>query len=248
MRFAVGDHIDQYERVRSLGEGAYAETYEAIDTTSGVTVGLKCLNPNLFADPHHFQRFRREAAIVSRLDHPNALRSHDDHANRTEPHLVLEFVGGANLRARVRDLGGPVPIPIAVDWGRQLAAAREYLHAHGIVHRDLKPDNVLVTTDGGLRLMDFGTALLDGAERRTWRHVGESLGTPDPMSPEQIKGDRGDARGDLYSLGVLMYELLTGQVPFSGDNWMVTMALPLVSEPVPIRKHRPDVSPQLEAV
>jgi len=248
MRYPPGSQIDRYEVIEELGEGAYAESYKARDTETGATVVLKCLNPNLFADPHNFQRFRREAEVVSRLDHPNVLRSLDDHANRTEPYLVLEYVDGENLRRRIRDLHRPVPIELAENWGHQLADALAYLHEHGIVHRDLKPENVIVAADGTLRLMDFGTALLEGARRLTWRHLGESLGTPDYMSPEQIKGQRGDVRSDIYGWGVLMYEILTGRVPFAGDNWMATMAAHLQQDPKPIRSLRPDVSAALEAV
>jgi eukaryotic-like serine/threonine-protein kinase len=248
MRYPPGSRIDRYEVIEELGEGAYAESYKACDTETGTTVVLKCLNPNLFADPHNFQRFRREAEVVSRLDHPNVLRSLDDHANRTEPYLVLEYVDGENLRRRIRDLHRPVPIALASDWGHQLADALAYLHEHGIVHRDLKPENVIVAEDGTLRLMDFGTALLEGARRLTWRHTGESLGTPDYMSPEQIKGLRGDVRSDIYGWGVLMYEILTGSVPFSGDNWMATMAAHLQQTPKPLRQLRPEVPAALEAV
>jgi eukaryotic-like serine/threonine-protein kinase len=248
MRYQPGTRIDRYEIVEELGEGAYAESYKAMDTETSTPVVLKCLNPNLFADPHNFQRFRREAEVVSRLDHPNVLRSLDDHANRTEPYLVLEYVEGENLRRRIRDLHRPVPIDLARNWAHQLADALAYLHAHGIVHRDLKPENVLVAEDGTLRLMDFGTALLEGAKRLTWRHMGESLGTPDYMSPEQIKGNRGDVRSDIYGWGVLMYEVLTGRVPFSGDNWMATMAAHLQANPKPVRQIRSDVPAALEAV
>jgi len=248
MRHEPGSRIDRFEIVEELGEGAYAESYRAVDTESGTDVVLKCLNPNLFADPHNFQRFRREAEIVSRLDHPNVLRSLDDHANRAEPYLVLEYVDGQNLRRKIGELHQRVPIDLATDWGRQLASALDYLHANGIVHRDLKPENVIVAGDGQLRLMDFGTALLDGARRLTWRHTGESIGTPDYMSPEQIKGTRGDDRSDVYGWGVLMYEVLTGRVPFEGDNWMATMAAHLQADPKPIRQRRPDVPPALEAV
>ena len=248
MRLSPGTLVDRYEILEELGEGAYAETYKARDTRDGRVVVLKAFNPNLFADPHTFQRFRREAQIVTRLDHPNVVRSLDDEANRTEPYLILEYIEGDNLRHYGGSLGHAVPIDTAIDWGRQLAAALEYLHERGIVHRDLKPENVIVSTDGQLRIMDFGTAMLDGAKRLTWRHLSESLGTPDYMSPEQIKGERGDARSDLYAWGVLMYEVLTGRPPFEGDNWMATMAGHLQADPKPLRSHRKDVPPALEAV
>jgi serine/threonine-protein kinase len=248
MRFAPGSHVDQFEIVEELGEGAYAETYKARDTSTGGVVVLKIMDPQLVADPLNFSRFRREAKIVSELDHPNVLKSLDTENHRNEPYLVLEYVEGENLRQHAATLGGPVPVATAIDWGRQLADALVYLHSHGIVHRDLKPENVLITADGTLRITDFGTALLDGAKRLTWRHLSESLGTPDYMSPEQIKGNRGDARSDIYAWGVLMYEVLTGRTPFGGDNWMAVMGAHLQADPKPLRSYRKDVPPQLEAV
>jgi len=161
---------------------------------------------------------------------------------------VLEYIEGDNLRRRLRNFEGPVPVEKAVDWGRQLAEALAYLHSQGIVHRDLKPENVLVTGDDQLKIADFGTALLAGARRLTWRHLSESLGTPDYMSPEQIQGERGDPRSDVYAWGVMMYEMLTGRVPFEGDNWLAAMAGHLQNTPKPIRSLRKDVPPGLEAV
>jgi len=248
VRHQPGELVDRYEILGSLGEGAYAETYKARDTSSGDTVVLKMPNPNLFADPGLFQRYRRESDIARTLDHPGVQRGVDGGDTRTEPYLVLEYVDGENLRVVLR--GGPdrVPIDTVIDWGRQLAAALAYLHAHGVVHRDMKPENILVTRDGSLKISDFGTAMLEGARRLTWKHLSESLGTPDYMSPEQIQGGRGDARSDVYAWGVMMYELLTGRVPFRGDNWMAVMAGHLGEHPAPIASLRPDVPPALAAV
>jgi serine/threonine protein kinase len=243
-----GDLIDRYEVIGALGAGAYAETYKAKDTTTGETVVLKMSNPNLFADPALFQRYRREADIARKLDHPGVQRGLDTGANRTEPYLVLEYIDGDNLRRVLRAEPGPVPIAKAIDWGRQLAEALAYLHAHGIVHRDLKPENILVTADGRLKIADFGTATLEGARRLTWKHLSGNLGPPDYMSPEQCQGERGDARSDIYAWGVMVYELLTGRVPFGGDNWLAVMAGHLGENPAPIHKLRPDVPPALEAV
>ena len=248
MRYQPGSRIDRYEVLEALGKGAYAETYKARDTATGDTVVLKSPDPMLFADPGLFQRFRRETEIARRLHHPGVQRSVDLAEKRSEPYLVLEYVDGDSLRQRLRQYEGPVPIDQALDWGRQLAEALAYLHANGIVHRDLKPENVLVDSNGTLKILDFGTALLRGARRLTWRHLSESLGTPDYMSPEQVQGNRGDARSDIYSWGVIMYELLTGRVPFGGDNWLAVMAGHLQSTPTRILKLRPDVSPALDAV
>jgi serine/threonine protein kinase len=248
MRFAPGQRIDGYEVVELLGAGAYAETYLARDVEGGDPVVLKSPNPTLFADPALFQRYRRETEVAKRLDHPGVQRSLDLGADRTEPYLVLEYVEGENLRRRLRRFEGPVPLDTAIDWGRQLADTLAYLHRQGIVHRDLKPENILVTPDDRLKIADFGTALLAGARRLTWKHLSESLGTPDYMSPEQVQGDRGDARSDIYAWGVMMYEFLTGRPPFEGDNWMAVMAGHLQKTPPPIRQYRHDVPPALEAV
>jgi serine/threonine-protein kinase len=248
VRHAPGDVVDHYQIVEGLGEGAYAEIYRARDAATGADVVLKCPNPLLFADPAIHQRFQREAEIGRRLDHPGVQRSLDAGEHRSEPYMVLEYVEGENLRKRLRQFEGPVPVAKAVDWGSQLADALAYLHGLGIVHRDLKPENILVTSDGQLKIADFGTALMTGARRLTWRHLSDSLGTPDYMSPEQIQGNRGDARSDVYAWGVMMYEFLTGRVPFEGDNWLAAMAGHLRRAPDPIHRLRPDVPRGLEAV
>jgi serine/threonine-protein kinase len=182
------------------------------------------------------------------LQHDGVQRSLDLGESRTEPYLVLEYIEGDNLRRRLRGFEGPVPVDKAVDWGHQLAEALAYLHSQGIVHRDLKPENVLVTSDDKLKIADFGTAMLAGARRLTWRHLSESLGTPDYMSPEQIQGERGDPRSDVYAWGVMLYEMLTGSVPFPGDNWLAAMAGHLQADPKSIRSIRKDVPPGVEAV
>jgi serine/threonine protein kinase len=247
-RFKAGDRLDHYEIDQLLGEGAYAEIYKAEDVDTGDTVVLKCPNPQLFAEPALFNRYRREAEVARRLDHPGVQRSLDTGQNRSEPYLVLEYVDGEPLRRRLRRGEGPLPIDQAVGWGRQLAETLAYLHRQGIVHRDLKPENVLVTPDGRLKIADFGTAQLAGARRLTWKHLSESLGTPDYMSPEQVQGARGDNRSDIYAWGVMMYEMLTGQVPFQGDNSLAVMAGHMQADPEPPRAIRPEIPPALEAV
>jgi serine/threonine-protein kinase len=245
-RFQPGQSVDRYQILELLGVGAYAETYKALDTRTGTTVVLKMPDPGLFADPGLFSRYKREAEVASRLDHPGVQRGVDRGESRTEPYLALEYIEGESLRARLR--GKRTGVGQAVDWGRQLVEALAYLHGQGIVHRDLKPENVLVDTQGRLKISDFGTARLDGARRLTWKHLSESLGTPDYMSPEQVQGERGDARSDIYAWGVMMYEMLTGETPFRGDNAMAVMAGHLQGNPRPIRRARPEVPLALEAV
>ena len=248
MRFSPGSTVDHFEILEPLGEGAYAETYKARDERSGGLVVLKFPHPSLFADPATFQRFQREVKIARTLDHPGVIRSLDGAESRTEPYLVLEYVEGDDFRHQLRELGGRVPVLVALDWGHQLATTLHYLHEHGVTHRDLKPENLLVTPDGKIKVIDFGTALLIGAKRLTWRHLTEGVGTPDYMSPEQIQGERGDPRSDIYAWGVIMYELLTGQPPFKGDNWMAVMAGHLTRNPEPVTKLNPDVPAALDAI
>ena len=248
MRFQPGQLLDQYEIIEPIGAGAYAEVYKARDTKTGQTVMLKCPNPLLFADPKLYQRFMREAEIARHLDHPLVQHSLDLGHNRSEPYMVLEYVEGENLRRRIREFTGPIPIDVVLDWGKQLATVLAYLHKNGVVHRDLKPENIIITNDDKLKIVDFGSAMLQGARRLTWRHLSDSTGTPDYMSPEQIQGERGDARSDIYAWGVMMYELLTDHVPFEGDNWLAVMAGHMQRTPKPIHALRHDVPPALEAV
>jgi serine/threonine-protein kinase len=247
MRHKPGETIDHYEILESLGEGAYGETYKARDTRTDEIVLLKSPDPNLFADPAVYQRFKRETEITRKLDHPGVQRSLD-FQDGSEPFLVLDYIEGRNLRLEERAHDDQIPIDTALGWGRQLADALCYLHEHGITHRDLKPENILISPDGHITILDFGSALATGVRRLTWRNLTENVGTPDYMSPEQIQGGRGDSRSDIYAWGILMYETLTGEVPFGGDNWLAVMAGHLQGTPRRIREVRPEVSPQLEAV
>lgn len=248
MRHECGELIDHYEIVGELGEGAYAETYKARDMADGSLVVLKFPDPNTFADAQIYQRFQRETKIAGGLDFAGVQRSYGVNTDARDPYLVLEYVDGDTLRARGHEFHGPMPLDTALDWGLQIARAIQYLHRNGITHRDLKPENVLVGNDGVLKVADFGTALVAGARRLTWRNLTESIGTPDYMSPEQIQGERGDVRSDVYAWGVMMYEMLVGRVPFEGDNWLAVMAGHLRRTPQRIRDLRPEVSPQIEAV
>ncbi len=246
-QLGAGTVIDHYRIVRRLGEGGFSEAYEAIDERTEARVVLKLPSLAIIGDPQTFERFRREMAIARRLDHPNVQRSLDVGENRSRPYLVLEYVEGETLRQSLR---GRLPLSVdeAVGYGTQLAGALAHAHAHGIAHRDLKPENVLVTTDGQLKLFDFGIALMAGARRVTWRYLNDRLGTPDYMAPEQIEGKRGDQRTDVYALGVMLYEFLAGQVPFVGDNALAVMSQTVHDAPVPLHERNREVPPPLEAV
>jgi len=163
------------------------------------------------------------------------------------PYIVLEYVEGESFR-RYLDDHKPLPLDRAIDFANQLAQALAYCHAQGVVHRDLKPENVLITSDGVLKLMDFGIALLEGAKRVTWGSFSPAVGTPDYMAPEQVRGERGDDRTDVYSVGVILYEMLAGEVPFRGDNSLAIMSQRVNQDAPRVDQVRPEVPLGLAAV
>ncbi len=241
-----GERLDRFTIVETIGHGAFSDIYLATDP-EGRRVVLKCPHEALLGDVSAFDRFRRELEIVRRLDHPGIQRSFDEGEDRSRPYLVMEYVEGETLRERLRR-EGRLPIGQAVDIGEQLAAAMASAHAQGIFHRDLKPENVLVASEGRVVVTDFGIALMAGARRLTWRWLTSTMGTPDYMAPEQIEGRRGDARTDVYALGVILFEMLAGRVPWEGDNPLAVMSQH-VSAPLPsLLEIDPSIPPPLEAI
>src|SRR5579883_200694 len=226
-----------------------SESYRANDARSGGQVVLKFPHVGLIGDPAVFSRFQREIEIGRRLVHPNVQRLLDAGRldNGVSPYIVMEYVEGQSLRNYLAE-HKPLSIDQAIDFAGQLAAALSYCHQQGVVHRDLKPENVLVTPDGQLKLIDFGIALLEGARRVTWGSLSSTVGTPDYMAPEQIRGERGDERTDVYAAGVILYEMLTGQVPFQGDNPLAIMSQHVERDPPSVRELRPEVPETLAAV
>jgi eukaryotic-like serine/threonine-protein kinase len=243
----AGEVVDHYTVVRRLGGGGFADVYEAVDERDGTHVVLKLPNIAILGDPQTYERFRRELEITKRLDHPNIQRPLNVGEKHSRPYIVLEYVEGETLREHLR---GRLPLPEseAVANAVQLACALSHAHEHGVAHRDLKPENVLVTADGSLKLFDFGIALLSGARRVTWRGLTNAVGTPDYMAPEQIQGKRGDERTDIYALGTMLYEMLTGSVPFKGDNPLAVMQQVVSTPPQPVCRRNHAVSAALEAV
>jgi serine/threonine-protein kinase len=241
-----GAKLDQFTVVRAIGHGAYSDVYLAEGPEGGQVV-LKCPHESIMGDVATFDRFRRELEISRRLRHPGIQRSLDFTADRSRPYMVMEYVEGETLRAylaREKRLS----VERAVDFGCQLAAAMAYAHSQGVIHRDLKPGNVLVTADGRLVVTDFGVALMAGARRLTWRWFSTALGTPDYMSPEQIQGRRGDARTDVYAIGVMIYEMLAGRVPWDGDNALAVMSQAINSEVPPLHELNHDVPPPIDGI
>jgi serine/threonine-protein kinase len=250
MRFAPGQTLNErYEILEALGQGGMGEAYKARDRATGQLVVVKIPYASMIGDPATYSRYQRELDIGKRLDHPGIQRFLADGRldDSVAPYLVFEFIDGHNLRDFLNK-AAPLDVAQAVDFASQIADVLQYVHAHGVVHRDLKPENLLITPDGKLKLVDFGIALLRGARRLTFSHLSSEVGTPDYMAPEQVQGERGDARTDVYALGVILYEMLSGQVPFQGDSPLAVMSQ-RVTTPAPLlRSVRHDVPPALEAV
>jgi hypothetical protein len=209
--------VDRYQLHELVGTGGMSRVYRAWDRTLDREVAVKLLHPHLAGEAESRQRFSREARAVAKLRHPNILEIFDFSGEPTQPaYIVTEFIHGITLRRFAEQTGFALP-SLAALCGHALAEALEHAHALGIVHRDLKPENVMVSEDGQLKLMDFGIArFLDSGERMTM--TGALIGSPAHMAPELIEGKEADARSDLFSLGTLLYWLMTGALPFQAGN------------------------------
>jgi serine/threonine-protein kinase len=242
----IGDVIaGRYRLEGLLGRGGMSSVYWAHDRVLERDVAVKVLHERLSADPDQVERFRREARAIASLSHPNVVRVIERGQVNGSEFIVFELVRGKNLKALLLGRRG---LPVAQALGLTLQAARGLAaaHEHGIVHRDVKPQNVLVDDDGAAKVTDFGVARAAAADALT--QSGTVLGTSDYLSPEQASGRPVDARSDQYSLGVLLFELLTGEVPYPAET-PVAAALRHVNDPVPsVRDYRPEVSPRVDAI
>jgi serine/threonine protein kinase len=201
----------------------------------------------MLGDPAQFERFQREMAVMSTLDHPVILKGLGSGKYNRIPYLVTEFVDGQSLRALI-DASAPLPTARAVSLARKIADGLAYCHDHDVIHRDLKPENILITTGDQPVIMDFGLALTKGAHRVTYSNLSATMGTPDYMAPEQIEGQRGDRRTDVYALGTILYEMLAGRTPFTGDSNMAVMAQHLRGTAPRLDRVNTKMSPELAAV
>lgn len=246
---AAGDLLgDRYLLERPIGSGGMATVWRAVDRHTGQAVAVKLMHPRVQDDPDLLLRFRREADVVTRLDHPCIVRLLDQDAGADDgPYIVFELVEGTTLKALIRQRG-PLPPAEAASIASQVARGLELAHRSGIVHRDIKSHNVLVTEGGVAMLTDFGIArLLDGMQDGLTR-TGTVLGTSDYLAPEQARGLPVDGRTDVYALGIVLYESLTGELPFPADTPM-GVALRQVRDPMPDpRAVRVDVPAYLAAI
>ena len=234
----------RYRILRKLGTGGMANVYLAEDEVLGRRVAIKILNDRHAGDDQFVERFRREAKNAASLSHPNIVSIYDRGEAEGTYYIAMEYLDGRSLKELIV-ARGPAPIHLAVDYTRQILAAIRFAHRHGIVHRDIKPHNVLVDGEGRLKVTDFGIARA-GVSQMT--EAGSIIGTAQYLSPEQAKGAPVDQTSDLYSVGVVLYELLTGEVPFSGDTPVEIAMKHLSTVPEPPSSKRADIPRDLDLV
>jgi serine/threonine protein kinase len=243
----VGEVLsDRYELEELVGTGGMSSVYRAHDRLLDRKVALKILHQQYGDDPEYVERFRREARSVASLSHPNVVTVIDRGEHDGRQFIVFEYVDGENLK-RLIQREGPLPVDQAIGLALQIARGLSFAHQQGLVHRDVKPQNVLLNGNGQAKVTDFGIARsLDVQHGMT--QTGTVLGTSDYIAPEQAQGQPVDEQTDIYSLGVVLYEMLTNDVPFEGENF-VAVAMQHISEPVPhVRALRPDAPLRLDAV
>jgi serine/threonine-protein kinase len=241
--FQAGAQIDSYLIEELVARSGMASIYRATDPRDNRQVALKIPHPDMESDPILFDRFHREAGIGEKLDHPMIMRVYGGE-ERSRIYMVMEWCQGRLLRQILDE--GPLPQERAIHIACQVLEGLDYIHANGVVHRDLKPENIMVDEQDNIKLIDFGIAGDAAAKRLTYANFTAAIGTPNYISPEQVKGRRGDGRSDIYSMGVILYEMLSGKLPFNGPNPMAAMNERLLNYPVPPTVANPAISPELQ--
>lgn len=229
---------DRYELQGPLGQGGMAEVWRARDLRLDRTVAVKILNQRGSTDPVMAERFQREAHAAARITHPNIVATYDFGTDEHRPYLVMELVEGRTLQAMLDE--GALPLVDAVRIAAQAGAALEAAHGAGVIHRDIKPSNLIVSPDGTVKVLDFGIARLRDAIQAKLTHTATVVGTSYYMAPEQASGAVADERTDLYALGCLLYAMLAGTPPFTGENPMSVLYQHMHATPQPVRELRPD--------
>lgn len=241
----IGKSFGPYTIMDKIGEGGMALVYKGYQESLNRYVAIKVLRRELAHDEEFITRFRREALAVAKLNHPNILHVYDAGVAHGVYYIVMDYVEGGSLKDLIAE--GPLEMERAISIAAQLADALDHAHEQELVHRDVKPSNVLLARDGRPLLTDFGIAKAFFESSRLTR-TGTSIGTPEYMSPEQAHGQSADARADIYALGIVLFEMLTGWVPFSAPTPVATLYRHVNDPPPPLRQANPDISPWLEAV
>lgn len=244
---APGQLLDnRFELTDLVARSNMASIFRANDRQTSQAVAIKLPLMALESDVAGYERFQREEDIGTRLNHPSILKVIKVE-KKSRPYLVMEFLDGETLAQRLAKQR-PLPEPEAARIAAQICDALAYLHENGVIHRDLKPQNIMLCRDGSLRLFDFGIAGLKQARRLTFVGFSPTMGTPDYMAPEQVKGKRGDNRTDIYCLGAILYEMTTGMTPFQGESPYVIMNARTTGDPIAPRKLNPKLTPVMEEI
>ncbi len=241
----TGSQIDFFRIDAPVAKSGMASIFRATDTRDGRIVALKIPHPDMEADPILSDRFKRESDIGERLNHPNVMRVFGGERH-SRIYMVMEWCPGRLLRQILDE--GRLPQDRAIRIAIEILKALDYIHSNGVVHRDLKPENIMVDENDHIKLIDFGIAGDTASRRLTYANFTSMLGTPNYIAPEQVKGKRGDGRTDLYSMGVILYEMLTGKLPFTGPTPLAAMNDRLLNHPLPPSVADPSVSPQLQEI
>jgi len=244
----IPEQIGRFKILGALGEGAMSNVYKAFDPEINRTIAIKLLRGECAADEEYRYRFLQEAKAAGKLTHPNIVTIYDVGEAKEGPYIAMEYLEGPTLE-EIMGSGQPIPVRDAVIYGIQIAEALDYSHAHGIIHRDIKPSNII--SPGGvrnLRITDFGIAHMDTPDKQRRTQMGAVLGTPQYMSPEQVEGQTVDGRSDLFSLGVILYQLITGDKPFTSETLTSLLMKIVQDEPVPIDQKAPDILPSLQKI
>jgi serine/threonine protein kinase len=259
MPIVAGTRFGRYEIRERIGSGGMGDVYRAQDLTLDRPIAIKVLPPDVARVPGRMRRFVQEAKAVSALNHPNIITIHEISEGESGQFIAIEYVDGVTLRSRMRS--GRLTLPEALEIAIQTAAALTAAHAAGIVHRDIKPENIMLRPDGLVKVLDFGLAKLtqrhgsDDSDRSALlmtreasvTEAGVVVGTALDMSPEQARGIPVDARTDIFSFGVVLYEMLAGRLPFDGTNAVEMMASMITGrEPQPVSRYAPEVSPDVD--
>src|SRR5580658_10386640 len=239
---------NRFEITELINRSGMGCIFKANDLKTGLTVAIKAPLMQFESDPASFSRFQREEEIGVSLSHPYILKIFAiPPEEKSRPYIVMEYLQGQTLAALLREVH-PLPEPDAVKIASRVCEALDCMHFHKIVHRDLKPQNIMICLNGSIRIMDFGIAKSMKARRITFVGFSPSMGTPDYMAPEQVKGKRGDERTDIYALGAILYEMVTGQTPYEGESPYAVMNARLTGDPVAPRKVNPKITPAIEEI